>query len=437
MKTPPRPARAATASRARRWPRLATATAASLLLLSLAQTSAAAGTATAPAGSAAAHHAAGDERAHHAGSGLAGRAAGQADPAAVRAATAGLPKGLDVSGYQENVNWASVAANGASFAYVKATEGTTYTSGQFSQQYNGSAAAGLIRGAYHFARPDTSGAVAQADFFVDHGGAWTDDGRTLPGALDIEYAPSGNTCYGLGKSTMVSWIAAFRDEYHSRTGVYPAIYSTTDWWITCTGNYAGFGGTSPLWIANYGSAPTPLPNGWAGYTVWQTDDGGTFPGDQDVFNGSLDDLKAFAHADYTPPPAQAGNWPTVSEGQSGRLVTTVQYLLNAHGAALTVNGQFDAATRAAVVSFQTDAGLTADGIVGPSTWQSLISYVKEGDSGPATKAVQAELNEHGAALEVDGEFGAATRAAVVSFQSGAGLTADGIVGPNTWQALLA
>jgi GH25 family lysozyme M1 (1,4-beta-N-acetylmuramidase) len=408
------------------------------VLLGLAQTSATARAQTpaAPAGGGAGHHAVGDERGHHAGSGLAGRAAA-ADPAAVAAATAGMPKGLDVSGYQENVDWASVAADGASFAYVKATEGTTYTSGQFSQQYNGSAAAGLIRGAYHFARPDTSGAAAQADFFVDHGGGWTDDGKTLPGALDIEYAPSGNTCYGLGKSAMVNWIAAFRDRYHERTGIYPTIYSTTDWWITCTGNYAGFGGTSPLWIANYGSAPTPLPNGWAGYTVWQTDDGGIFPGDQDVFNGSLADLKAFAHAAYTPPPAQSGTWPTVSEGQSGRLVTTVQYLLDAHGATLTVDGRFDATTRAAVVSFQTGAGLTADGIVGPATWQSLISYVKEGDSGPAVKAVQAELNEHGAALTVDGAFGAATRAAVVSFQAGAGLDADGIVGPLTWQALLA
>ncbi|GHJ37462.1 hypothetical protein Sm713_30710 [Streptomyces sp. TS71-3] len=370
--------------------------------------------------------------ADHAGSGLTA-APRRAAPSA--AALAGTLKGLDVSGYQENVNWASVASKGAAFAYVKATEGTGYTSGQYSQQYNGSAAAGLLRGAYHFALPDRSGGAAQADYFLAHGGGWTDDGKTLPGALDIEYNPYGATCYGLGQSAMVSWIRAFRDEYHGRTGRYPTVYSTTDWWINCTGNYAGFS-DDPLWIANYGGSATPLPNGWTGWTIWQTASSGTFPGDQDVFNGTLDDLKAFAHGAYTAPPAPGSHWPTVSQGQSGRLVTTAQYLLDAHGAALTVNGTFDAATRNAVVSFQSASGLSPDGVVGPATWQSLITYVSQGDTGAAVKAVQAELNEHGASLEVDGDFGPATRAAVVSFQSGAGLTADGIVGPNTWQALL-
>ena len=431
MTTTSQPARAAEVGRARRRLRLAAAVAAALAVVGLAQTGAAAQTATHPAG--------GDEIAHHAGFGLAERvdsATPHATAAVTAAATAGMLKGLDVSGYQENVNWSSVAANGASFAYVKATEGTTYTSGQFSQQYNGSAQAGLIRGAYHFARPSTSGAIDQANYFVDHGGNWTDDGKTLPGALDIEYNPSGSTCYGLSQSAMVDWISAFRNQYHTRTGIYPTIYSTTDWWINCTGNYSGFGDTSPLWIANYGSQPTPLPNGWAGYTVWQTDDSEIFPGDQDVFNGTKDDLISFAHGTYTPPPVTGSTWPTVSPGQSGRLVTTVQYLLNAHGATLTVNGEFDAITKAAVVSFQSSQDLTADGIVGPNTWQALTPYVSQGDSGPAVKAVQAELNEHGASLAVDGEFGPATHSAVVSFQSGAGLTADGIVGPNTWRALL-
>ncbi|MEU9988312.1 GH25 family lysozyme [Streptomyces sp. NPDC048045] len=53
-------------------------------------------------------------------------------------------RGLDVSAYQETVDWSAVAAGGASFAYVKATEGTTYISSRFSGQYDGAAEARLL-----------------------------------------------------------------------------------------------------------------------------------------------------------------------------------------------------------------------------------------------------------------------------------------------------
>jgi len=202
--------------------------------------------------------------------------------------------GMDVSGYQGNVAWSTAWANGAKFAYVKATESTTYTNPYFTQQYNGSYNVGMIRGSYHFATPDTSGGAAQADYFVAHGGGWSADGKTLPGALDIEYNPYGATCYGLSQASMVSWIHAFANEYHAREGVYPVIYSTYDWWSTCTGNNSGFATTSPFWIAKYASSAGTLPAGYGYYTFWQYADAGTFPGDQDYFNGDLSRLQALA-----------------------------------------------------------------------------------------------------------------------------------------------
>ncbi|WP_234322884.1 lysozyme [Streptomyces sp. NRRL S-350] len=202
--------------------------------------------------------------------------------------------GLDVSSYQGNVNWSSVAADGARFAYVKATEGTGYTNPSFAQQYNGSYNAGLVRGAYHFALPNTSSGATQAAYFVSHGGGWSADGRTLPPALDIEYNPYGATCYGLSQSAMVSWIRSFSDTVLSRTGRYPTIYTTTNWWTQCTGNYGGFGSTNPLWIARYASTVGTLPNGWGYQTFWQFADSGTLPGDQDYFNGAADRLRALA-----------------------------------------------------------------------------------------------------------------------------------------------
>jgi GH25 family lysozyme M1 (1,4-beta-N-acetylmuramidase) len=73
------------------------------------------------------------------------------------------------------------------------------------------------------------------------------------------------------------------------------IYSPTDWWRTCTGNYGGFGRYDPLWVANYSASHGgPLPNGWGFYTFWQYADHGSLPGDQDVFNGYKSQLQTLA-----------------------------------------------------------------------------------------------------------------------------------------------
>ncbi len=211
----------------------------------------------------------------------------------IATATASV-KGMDVSGYQGNVNWSTAYANGARFAYVKATEGTYYTNPYFAQQYNGSYNVGMIRGAYHFARPDTTTGSTQADYFVNHGGGWSSDGKTLPGVIDLEYNPYGATCYGLSKSGMAAWITSFSNRYRSRTGRYPAIYTSTSWWTQCVGTSGNYSATSPLWIARYSSTVGTMPYAWTYYTFWQFSDSGIFPGDQNVFNGAYTQLQALA-----------------------------------------------------------------------------------------------------------------------------------------------
>src|SRR4051794_27907983 len=168
--------------------------------------------------------------------------------AAVASAVTQTP-GLDVSGWQGNVNWASVASNGARFAIVKATEGTYYRNPYFGQQYTGAYYAGLVHGAYHFATPDTSGGKAQADYFVAHGGGWSRDGKTFPGMLDIEWNPYGGSCYGRTKSAMASWIRAFSNEYHARATRWPLIYTARSWWVQCVGTAGDFSSTNPLVLA--------------------------------------------------------------------------------------------------------------------------------------------------------------------------------------------
>lgn len=61
------------------------------------------------------------------------------------------------------------------------------------------------------------------------------------------------------------------------------------------------------------------------------------------------------------------------QGADGERVKTVQYLLNAQGSALTVDGSFGPASDSAVRSFQSARSLAVDGIVGSNTWQALVA----------------------------------------------------------------
>ncbi|MBZ6080235.1 lysozyme [Streptomyces olivaceus] len=228
----------------------------------------------------------------HLGMGVAAHDGVHGAPAQSRAVQT---EGVDVSSHQGDVPWPTLWSSGVKWAYAKATEGTYYTNPYFAQQYNGSYNVGMIRGAYHFATPDTTGGAAQADHFVDHGGGWSRDGRTLPGVLDIEWNPYGATCYGRTQSQMVTWIRDFLNTYKARTGRDAVIYTATSWWTQCTGDYAGFAAANPLWIARYASSVGTLPAGWGFHTMWQYTSSGPTVGDHDRFNGALDRVVALAN----------------------------------------------------------------------------------------------------------------------------------------------
>ncbi|MFV0457683.1 MAG: lysozyme [Actinomycetales bacterium] len=202
--------------------------------------------------------------------------------------------GHDVSNYTGRVDWTGARHDGAHFVYIYASEATKYRNKHFAQQYNGSYDAGIIRGAYHFAEPDRSSGAKQAQYFLSHGGGWSNDGRTLPGALDLEPLPNRQSCYGLSPGEMRTWITDFSDTYRAATSRDPVIYTSTSWWNTCTDHWTDAAKRHPLWLASWATTPGPLPAGWDYYTFWQTADRGDLPGDQDVFNGSLTQLHRFA-----------------------------------------------------------------------------------------------------------------------------------------------
>ncbi len=81
-------------------------------------------------------------------------------------------------------------------------------------------------------------------------------------------------------------------------------------------------------------------------------------------------------------------WPRLALDDSNQDVTTVQYLLAQAGHAVVLDGRFGPTTKAAVASLQASRGLIADGIVGEQTWLALLVEVNAGDAGRAVEAVQ-------------------------------------------------
>ena len=238
--------------------------------------------------------------------GLAGAASAEPDASAATWAPAGI-KGTDVSNWQTSISWTSLWNQGSRFAYVKASEGDSIRNSLFNQQYTGAGAVGMYRGAYHFAIPtrDSSGAT-QADYFINNGGGWSADGKTLPGLLDVENNPYpslyGDQCYDFTQAEMVKWIRDFSDRYKARTGRLPAIYTNAYWWQDCTGSSSAFN-DHPLHIAAYGvSAPLVYPNGWSTYDLWQyTDAGFQEKIDANVYRGTSSQLLDLVRNPYYKP----------------------------------------------------------------------------------------------------------------------------------------
>ncbi|MFF0794877.1 peptidoglycan-binding protein [Streptomyces spiralis] len=151
-----------------------------------------------------------------------------------------------------------------------------------------------------------------------------------------------------------------------------------------------------------------------------------------------------ATADPAPAPApgtsliSAGprTWPIVKSGAQGDTVAAVQLLLTAHGYRTDADAAFGPGTTAQVRSFQRDNSLDDDGIVGPDTWHALIINLRSGDRGPAVTAVQRLLALHGHPVGNDGIFGTSTAQAVGALQGELHLATDSVVGPDTWAALL-
>jgi GH25 family lysozyme M1 (1,4-beta-N-acetylmuramidase) len=183
-----------------------------------------------------------------------------------------------------------------SFGFVKATESTNFTDDRFDDNWPAIRAAGLVRGAYHFARPGDSSANAQADYFVNfvnaHGGF---DGTDLP-ILDFE------TSGGLGTNVGLEWCNDWGDRVRARTGLVPLIYfggwAADDvgtptlrdhfcaWWYP---RYPNEWANRAAWPGDYSDMTLPSNNRW-GETpdIWQYSQ--SFPVDGDPHDANVSKL---------------------------------------------------------------------------------------------------------------------------------------------------
>ena len=129
-------------------------------------------------------------------------------------------------------------------------------------------------------------------------------------------------------------------------------------------------------------------------------------------------------------------WPLVKPGATDTTnyrVSPVQHLLRHHGFGVAVDGVYGPQTGEAVRQFDgSNRVVFVSDTVGSLTWPALVVEVGPGDSGEAVRAVQRVAGP----LTVDGEFGPKTEAAVRDFQERFGLVVDGIVGQDTWHALM-
>lgn len=224
---------------------------------------------------------------------------GDAKPNNGVAAAHALPvHGIDVSRYQRRIDWASVAAAGKRFAYIKATEGGDHVDSFFLENWVGAQRAGLSRGAYHFmswCRP----VADQAAWFRQ---VVPQDPGALPPVLDLEWNPTSRTCpQRVSREKAHAMIQIMLDAMAQHTGKRPVIYTDINFHRdVLDGELSDY----PHWIRSTAAEPH-VRYGDRRWTMWQYTTTGRVPGisgdvDRNAFYGSETDWAKFVQTGCDP-----------------------------------------------------------------------------------------------------------------------------------------
>lgn len=193
--------------------------------------------------------------------------------------------GIDVSHYQDKIDWEKLKNNNEEFplgfVFVRATAGKNKVDSEFKNNWRGAKEQGYLRGAYHYYRPDEN-SLKQADNFIKNVKLSKGD---LPPVLDIEKIPNGQSLDSL-QVGLKRWLDKVEDHY----GMKPIIYSGESFYTDfLKEEFEGY----DLWVASYSFFEDEIRNDWL---IWQFTDKGELKGikgmiDVDIYNGNMEELR--------------------------------------------------------------------------------------------------------------------------------------------------
>lgn len=226
--------------------------------------------------------------------------------------------GGDVSNWQGRIDMAAYVSHGADFMIHKATEGVGFVDPYADVNIQNAIDAGLRVGAYHFARPESNSATAEADFFVSTTLGYVSQ-HVLP-VLDWE--PSG--AYAGDVDWVLTWLRRVESAYGVKPWVYMNAWTANhyDWSRVAAEDYG-------LWLAGYptgggdmSNPPDSMPyatGAWSFAAAWQWSSSayaGAYVGDVNVFYGDEASWDAYAGGSPRQPDGSATTVPAKPETPS-------------------------------------------------------------------------------------------------------------------------
>jgi GH25 family lysozyme M1 (1,4-beta-N-acetylmuramidase) len=210
--------------------------------------------------------------------------------------------GIDVSRWQQTVNWTTVATTDREFAFIRAVDRDGLLDTYFHSNIVNAKAAGILAGAYQFVTPWTDGyndAVEEAALFADTIAPYITDGYLRP-VIDIEAGPPHEPYpIDLDNTVLTTWVHDYMAEFVRLTGVEPLIYVNSYYAKNAFNSSVN---AYDLWLARWTYDPDvpPLSSDdgvWNGFDFWQYSNTESVAGiggnvDGDVFFGSVADLIA-------------------------------------------------------------------------------------------------------------------------------------------------
>ena len=171
------------------------------------------------------------------------------------------PLVVDLSHHNDVADFGKVKASGIAGIIHKATEGTGYIDDKYAGRKKGFLEIGLLWGAYHFAHPGN--VQSQVNHFLKTAGV---DGETLY-ALDWEASSSGT----MDENDAEEFCRLVEEQTNRQCVIYSGNAAKEE--ISGENAYLG---EHRLWLAQYGSSPTPQQS-WNDWWLWQYSDGEVGP----------------------------------------------------------------------------------------------------------------------------------------------------------------